>query len=334
MRYLLAAIIAATLGWAGYWYFGATQTERALRGWFDDRSEEGWVANYSDISTIGFPNRLDSTISDPELADPATGLAWRAPFLQFLSLSYKPHHIIAVWPQTQTLGTPQETITILSDGMKGSLFFEPSTNLAIDRVTIETGPLRVSSSADWDVEAQSGQIALRQTPASPLSYDLSLEMVDMDPPDSWTSLVKKAGLPTDALARADLDVSMKFDRPWDLDAIEVARPQPRQVEIGRARITWGDLVLDARGKVSVDNKGRLDGEITVRATNWRAMLDLAVESGALNKDLANLANSGLGLLARMSGNDRSIDAPLTFRKGSMTLGGLVPLGPAPVLIIR
>lgn len=167
MRYLLAAIVAAALGWGGYWYLGASQTERALRGWFDARSQEGWVANYSDISTTGFPNRLDSTIRDPELADPDTGVAWRAPFVQFLSLSYKPNHIIAVWPRTQTLASPNETITILSDGLKGSLVFEPRSNLAIDRATIESGPLRMSSTADWDIGAQSGQFALRQAPASP-----------------------------------------------------------------------------------------------------------------------------------------------------------------------
>lgn len=334
MRYLLAAIIAVAIGWAGYWFFGASQSESAVRAWLDDRADEGWVSNYASVNTAGFPNRFDTTITAPELADPDTGVAWRAPFLQFLSLSYQPHHFIAVWPQTQTIATPQETLTVLTDGMRGSLVFEPRSKLAIDRATIESGPLRISSTAQWDVTASSAQLSLRQTPAKPLSYDVALSLTEMTPPQSWARLVERAGLSADELARANLDATVTFDAPWDLDALENARPQPRQIEIGRGRVTWGELELQIKGKVTVDDRGRPDGEVTIRATNWPAMLDLAVQSGALPDDLAGLIEGGLNLLAGLSGNDRSIDAPLTLRKGKMTLGGVIPLGEAPLLILR
>lgn len=334
MRYLLAAIIAVGLGWAGYWYLGASQTERAVRTWLDDRSAEGWVANYESVKTIGFPNRFDTTITAPELADPDTGLAWRAPFWQVLSLSYTPHHFIAVWPQTQTIASPNETITLLSDGMKGSLVFEPRSNLAIDRATVESGPLRMSSTAGWDMTAQTAQVSLRQSPAKTLTYDVAVSLAEMTPPKSWTKLVRAAGLPTEELARADLDASVKFDAPWDLSALDTARPQPRQIEIGRGRIKWGELVFQVKGKVTIDSQGRPEGEVTIRATNWQAMLDLAVQSDAMPEELAGILAGGLELMARFSGNGRSIDAPLTIRKGNMTLGGLLPLGEAPRLILR
>ena len=73
----------------------------------------------------------------------------------------------------------------------------------------------------------------------------------------------------------------------------------------------------------------------VKATNWREMLRLAVASGAIAENLAPLVENGLEGLARLSGSSGdALDVPLTFARGRVMLAGLVPLGPAPRLVLR
>ena len=101
MRVLLG--VTALLGalWAGYWVVGSSAAQSGMADWFDERRAEGWVAEYDDLAVRGFPNRFDAGFTEISLADPGTGLAWQAPFFQLLALSYKPNHVIAVWPDEQ-----------------------------------------------------------------------------------------------------------------------------------------------------------------------------------------------------------------------------------------
>lgn len=334
LRILLLTICAAALAWCGYWVFGAKLTERQISRWLDARAAEGWVANYGDVGTRGFPYRFDTTIRDIDLADPDTGLAWRAAFIQFLSLSYRPHHLIAVWPEQQTFATPDETVTIRSDDMRASLVLQAGPRLPLDRITVEGGNVAMLSTADWRMRAARAQLALRQNPDRAQTYDVALNMEEVAPPEGWERLAQRAGLSVAEVGRADLEATVRFDAVWDLDALEVARPQPRQIQIDRARILWGELSLQVRGDLEVDRRGRADGELTVRASNWRGMLDVARDSGLLSREVADLVEGGLNLIARVSGKNDAIDVPLTFRNGSVTLGGVVPLGSAPRLILR
>ena len=89
--------------WGGYWFIGSAGFEKGLAAWFDERRSAGWVADYSDIKTRGFPNRFDTTISDLELADTRAGLAWSAPFFQIFTLSYRPNHIVVALRKVSTL---------------------------------------------------------------------------------------------------------------------------------------------------------------------------------------------------------------------------------------
>lgn len=334
MRLLLAVVVIFSAAWGGYWFWGASQTEAQLRGWFAARDAEGWLANYEDLNTIGFPNRFDTTITEPELADPDTGLAWSAPFLQILSLSYRPNHVILVWPDMQRIASVRETIDITTEQMRASALVRPEDRLALDRITLESGPLTLVSTAGWEASATSAQLALREAPARPLTYDVALDLREASPPAAWAELVGRSGIATPDLGEVTFQAAISFDAPWDLDAVERARPQPTRIEIGRAKASWGALELQARGDLRVGAGGTLQGDLTLRATNWQPMLALAVESGALPGELANVIENGLTLLAQFSGNPNNIDVPLSFQRGTMTLGGLVPLGPAPRLVLR
>ncbi|TDL91082.1 DUF2125 domain-containing protein [Meridianimarinicoccus aquatilis] len=334
MRIILAVILLAAAAWSGYWFIGSNAVERGLRDWFATRAAEGWVVSNTDIHTVGFPNRFDTTISDVELADPATGWAWSAPFFQTLALSYKPGHVIAVWPDTQTVATPLQKIDVQSETMRGSVVLADLNDLTLERTTIEFSDVRLSSSAGWTSALAGGQLALRRTPAAVNSYDAAFDAQDLTLPDEATGLFSRSALIGDTVQRLELDATVVFDAPWDRRAIEQQRPQPRRIELRLARARWGELDLKIAGTLDVDLAGLPTGELTVKATNWREMLTLAQAAGMIPEQLGPLVEGGFAQMAKLSGNPNTLDVPLRFDGGRISLGGVLPLGAAPRLILR
>ncbi|RVT86550.1 DUF2125 domain-containing protein [Rhodobacteraceae bacterium CCMM004] len=333
MRILVAiAVIAAAL-WGGYWFVGATAVERALAAWIAERRSDGWVADYATLDTRGFPNRFDTTLTDLDIADPATGWAWTAPFFQILALSYRPTHVIAVWPEAQSLATPLERIDIASDTLRASVVFEADTALTLDRATLVAEAVRLRSNAGWNAALAEARLATRQTAARPLAHDLGFEARDLVLAEALRDGLDPTGLLPGTVARLAVDATVAFDAPWDRFAVERARPQPTAIDLRLAEAQWGDLALKLAGSLEVDAEGRPEGEIVVKATNWRDMIAIAVASGALPEGMAGTLEGGLGLLAGLSGDPKTLDVPLRFADGRVSLGP-IPLGPAPILRLR
>jgi len=335
MRILLAVILITAAAWSGYWFLGAQAIDRGLRGWLDARTAEGWVVSVDTLRTRGFPNRFDTTLDAVELADPATGWAWQAPVFQTLALSYRPNHVIAVWPDSQTLATPLQRIRIDSDRMRGSLVFAGGTAFTLDRATIEAAGVALDSTAGWQAAMTDGQLALRRTPATDAhSYDIAFDATDLALPDGLAARLGQGAKVGDVVQRLGVEARVEFDAPWDRRAIEDRRPQPTRIDLTLARARWGGLDLRIAGVLDVDAAGVPTGSVTVKATNWREMLAMAQAAGLVPEGLAGLLEGGLAQMARMNGNPDTLDVPLRFAQGRVSLGGVLPLGPAPRLVLR
>ncbi|MGX0975727.1 hypothetical protein ACSSVY_001437 [Roseovarius sp. MBR-51] len=333
MRFLLAMIVIAALGWSGYWFLGQSGLNRGFETWFDLRRAEGWVAETSDITVQGFPNRFDTGFSDLVLADPETGLAWEADFFQILALSYQPNHVIAVWPNSQLISTPQEKFRIESRDMRASLRIAPDTRLAPERATLTAEYLQITPLERQDENTALTSLTLAAERQMETEYRLGLtaEGLTLSPP--WRAQLDPQGrLPTQ-ISGLHADLTVSFDKLWDRSAIEQARPQPTAINLRLADAKWGQLHLQAAGDVTVTPEGLPEGEITLKARNWREMLQIAAQTGVIPESMLGTLDSGLSLMAQMSGNPNTLDVPLTFRNGRIFLGP-IPIGPAPVLRLR
>ena len=335
MRALLSIIILASLGWSSYWFVGARAAKSGFEAWFDTRRAEGWVADYADLALRGFPNRFDTTFSELALADPGTGLAWEAPFFQLLALSYKPNHMIAVWPQTQLIATPLEKYRITSDDMRASMVLKASTGLTLDRATLTARQLTIAPDGDnAPLQIKGLTLAAEHVPAdADAHYHLGLRADGLAPPNAWAARVDPNGTLPDTFTVLHADFTILFDKPWDRHAIEQARPQPKQIRLRLAEATWGQLSLQAAGELMVDAAGQPSGTVTIKARNWRKIVQLARSSGSLPAAIADPLEEGLTQLSRLAGNPKTLDVPLEFAKGRIWLGP-VPIGPAPVLRLR
>lgn len=331
MRFLLAIVILAALGWSGWWYLHATAREAAVTDWLAARRGDGWVAEAAGVRVTGYPNRLDTVVTGLDIADPDSGWAWRAPRFQILSLSYQPHHVIAVWPGEQVIATPLDTVRVTSNRMRGSVVFEPNTRLALDRSTIEMDAMALQGGG-WRASVGAAILATRRgrDDAQPFAHDIGFNAEALVLPEVWRSGIDRAGALPDAIDSLTLDATLVFDRAWDRPAIETENPALQQLRIRDAGLTWGRLDLRARGDLVADAQGFAEGALDLRARNWREMLDIAEEAGAIGGALAGALRAGLSLMARLSGDGETIDVTLEFRDGAARLGP-IPLGDAPRL---
>ncbi len=333
MRSLLALVIVGALAWSGYWVIGARAQDSAVETWLEERRAEGWQVEYSDLAVRGFPNRFDLTISDLLLTDPDTGLSWEAPFFQLFALSYKPNHLIAIWPNTQRFSTPEQKLDITSEKMTASLVLKPTQTLELDRFNLIFEGASFASSQGWTTAFTTLNAAIRGTENKTNTYDLAISADDLQPGERWQKIVDRAGTLPDVLDAVRLDSEIALSLPIDIRTLEDARPDITALTIKEARAGWGKLAIRAAGSVTVNPEGVPDGKLDVNARNWRDMLALAVEADAISADAAKGAEFGLGLLANISGNSDSLDAPLSFRGGRSFLGP-IPIGAAPNLSLR
>ncbi len=330
MRKLLWAVVFAAAAWSTWWFIGSTAKERALTAWLAERSAAGWIASTESLNVTGFPNRFDTKITGLNLADPSQGWAWLAPNFEILALSYRPNHIIAIWPHEQSWSTPNGTTRMTSEDMRGSVKFVPSTALALDETTIDIKGLELKG-PDWSAGLESAIFATRQSAADANAHDLAFTAKNLAMPPFWQAIIDRAGNLPSVFSDAEIETTMFFDRPWDRFALETRPPLLTGFDLSKLRLLWGELQLDAKGDIKIDAQGYFVGELQLRAKNWQDILQMFVDSGALGADNADLIRSGLNILAMLSGDPRTLNAPLTFSDGQAHIGP-VWIGYAPRLV--
>ena len=219
MKRLLVVIIVATLAYCGWWFHAAQDLRSDVEDWFAGQSAKGWTATYTDLTMRGFPSRTDLTITNPDITGPEGGFAWRAPFLQILALSYKPGHVILVWPDTQTLVMPDGEMAVSSDGLRASVVFEDQKIL---RSNAEAPVLNIAA-PDVSVAVADASFALEKFAATDATYRIAVSAGRIA-----TSLpIAASGIGPDAPASLRAQMDIEFDRPLRLDTRPDSRQDPR-----------------------------------------------------------------------------------------------------------
>lgn len=324
MRGLIVVILVVGLGWGGYWLLSAQTREQALTGWMEARRAEGWQADWRAIDTGGFPDRLRTTLHDIELADPQTGWAWQAPRLQVTAPVYSRTDVLVTLPGDSTLATPRGRYHLQGDSIRAALSLGDRENLTLNRGTWVIDRARVTAQGGQTWRADQVRLVAEQA-GPPQRYHLELAV---------QGAAASAGKGLDAVpVRADADVIATFDRPWDRRALEQRRPQPTALRIDSARASWGALNIRVAGQLRIAASGTPDGRLTVKVENWREVLALATENGAIPPELEAPVTAALNMASRLAGHPETLDLPLDFRNGRMFLGPL-PIGDAPPIRLR
>lgn len=158
-RMLLIIILAALL-WSAAWFWGGASNKTRITSWISDQEQAGYAIGYSDLSQLGFPNRYDVTLQNPQLSAPQLGLNWQATFIQIMRLSYQPDHYIFVWPNDQQMTINDFRLDFRHQGLKASVV---SRDPGQFRLSAEAGESAVSSGDRLWLKAQEWQLSIAQT---------------------------------------------------------------------------------------------------------------------------------------------------------------------------
>lgn len=333
MMRLLGWIVVLGIGWSAYWGIAAAGLRTGLSGWFATQETRGWQAEFAGIGTSGYPFRHRTRIDGPALADPATGAAWRADWLEFDNP--------AIWPGRQTLRFapgPQRlsyfdrTVALTARDMVAELDLEPGLALELRQLSLRSGPWVLRRDGNAIAGAQDLTVAMTQTDR-PDTYRFDIAARDLAPGARLRNLLPASAPLPERFDTLALDLTARFDRPWDRTALEQSRPQPVALDLRRAEMRWGTLGFFAAGSLTVDAAGIPTGEVALRVENWRDILALAEASGAVAPEIVAATGRALDMLSGLSGNPDRLDLTLGLRNGNVMLGP-IPLGPAPRLILR
>lgn len=332
MARIFAGLLAVIAGWLLWWPVAAWREDEATRAWLDARRAEGWQAEAMDVAVSGFPLAYNRDIRGIALADPSTGWAWQA---DAVSLA-RPRHpqisepgFVLTLPQTQEIQTPERRLTIASERLVATLVPGPEGEV-LASAEVEMSNVDVASGDDWRAALASGTLTATADPNDPERVDLVLTASRLVPPATMARALSNADLAPREIERLQFEAEVTFDRPWRVAALEGPRPQPLRIALGGSGLRWGELTLRIGGTLEVDAAGRPEGELLLKATNWRDLLAAAVASGAVPEGLSGGLEAALELASRLAGSPATLDIPVTFSGGRVRIGP-VPVGRAPVL---
>lgn len=325
MRALLWITGILAILYSGYWVVGKNALQSGTEAFFANADRQGLIAENSGIAVEGFPSRFDLTVTEPRLGDPRTGLNWQAPFVQILTLSYTPWHVIAALPPTQTLRTPTEEITLTNTKLQASVVVVPGTALTLDRTTLVGSGVRAVSNLGWSVGAEDLRFATKTDPSLALTHEIGLEVLRLSPDPALAALMP--GLPP-VIDLVRLDALATFSAPIDRFAGET-RPQLTALSVKEGVFNWGTLNATAVGDLTVVG-GMPEGKLELAVRGWRDLVPLAVNAGAIKPEIATTVTNLMEAYAKSSGDAEVLKMPLVFAGGRMSLGPL-PLGDAPRL---
>lgn len=331
MRGLIILTLLLAAAWSGWWVVGTTAQKSAIEGWMEQRRAEGWTAEVDTFEINGFPSRFDSTFADLVLANPDAGWTWQAPDFQILALSYKPNHIIAVWPGTHSFTTASGTTEIVSDLFRGSLVFKPDTALSLNRMQLEITDLKLSGENGWKTTASEASLAFFSSNAPSLpanTYDLYLKALDFTPPAILRDNLEQINTLPEVIPEVIFDAALSFKQPWDRFSFENSGQQLQALKIRRLRFAWGDLELLGEGSLNVTTDGTLNGDFTLKVRQWRALLDVIITTNLLTPETQTALERGLTFISVLAGNPENLDIPLRFADG-LSYIGTIPVGVAP-----
>jgi len=326
MRGLLMLITLVFAAWSGWWWFAASTLKEQTGLWFvQQASQPGVEASHGGIAVQGYPNRLDMTITAPNLHDPRAGWGWEAGFIQTLALSYKPWHMIVV-PSTQhRVHTPGGPLDFSSKLMRASVQFIPATNLPLGQAQLESDDLLVRhDGGEWAMTRL--LIATRPGSTDDKSRDIAITARGLRSPDAQARVHLPEALFPHSGADLTVDATVRLDQVININTIDM--PRIEAITLREMRFQWGGLVLNRTGDLRPDAHGRAEGRLTLHIEEIDNLMTVAEQAGLINAADRQLATMALKGISR---DKRTVEAPVTLANGRVTLGGLIPLGTAPML---
>lgn len=330
---LVALVVLLAVAWSGAWVYAANRAEREIDAWVDREARLGRVWSCGERRLGGFPFRFELTCQAPTLetkgGDPVRVTAASA---HAVAQVWAPNHIVAefVPPARVEEGTTHRAYTatwgLLQMSGVGDLGGQPQ------RFSLLAHDARVEEPADGSgralLSARLAEFHVRRVPgaAGPDGLDYAAGITGGE--SAVLAAAGSAGPVDVALqglvtAAADL---RPMPLPQRLKAWAAAGGTAR---LDRLTVTTPQMAASARGDLSLDPLGRLNGTLDLGFAGLNDLVKQLDRAGVIPRELSPVvgALAMVGKPAMVEGR-QGVNFALSFKSGTLRLGGF-PVGMVP-----
>ena len=206
--------------------------------------------------------------------------------------------------------------------------FDPKEELELNRTTISSENLQINFAEDTFASTEKIILALRKTNSTENEYDIGLDLTNFSSDKFNLKEYDPTGTMPIKFGTFRLDVSAKFDEPITQRSFEHELKNISNLKINNTNLEWGSFKLKASGNLILDSDGYPNGKVTLRASNWEQILDLALNNGELNNNTKNTIRTLFSLFAAISGDKQELEIPLKFSNKKIFVG-IIPILDSP-----
>lgn len=315
MPLIIITIVLAAFGYTAYWHYAARVLNTEISAFLAE-ARQFEVARHS---LGGFPYRFDLDLSAPSATSASGAVTWQAQQLHLHALAYRPQHVIAVFPQEQIVTLGGVPWHLSSTDARASIIAKASMPAQIERANLVFEALEFTDGAALH-SADSFRAALRQQEDAP--HQIAAELHGLRPDPALRAMLD----PNSALPPILTRLALRGT--FDLDATASGSPDAAMngLEITDLVVEWGEITLEASGRLRRDDLGRVSGEMVLETHQMPLILDAVEQAQLLPPDQTQMARM---LVASMRDQDSgNLTLPLQIRD-SVVFAGPVALGALP-----
>jgi hypothetical protein len=357
---LLFVILAVIAGWSGFWKFAADKAQQTIDGWRAREAKSGRIYNCGSQDVGGFPFRIEVTCDRASaiFRGNEPQLELKADRLLVVAQVYQPGLIISEFHGPLTVGQPGKEPEFLASWklaqssvrgtpaapQRASVVFDDPV---VDRMSV-TGRENLLRARHIEVH---GRIAEGSVTSQPV-IEVAVQLGQASAPGLHRAAIPPIDATATALLRGLNDFSPK---PWTTRFREIQAAGGR-IDITNVRIQQGDILAVGAGTLSINDSGRLDGQVRITIAGLEQFLaaigaqqkiqasphmDKLV--GALDRLAPGLGDvarqqaganlsAGINMLGEQTTLEgkRAVTLPLRFSDGAAFLGP-IPIGNTPPL---
>lgn len=361
-RYITLLILVAALfgGWSWFWYFAAGRAEATIDGWRAREAKAGRIYECGSQTSGGYPFRFEVNCNRASalFRSNQPPVEIKAGNILVVAQVYEPTLLISEFHGPLTIADPGQAPSIVANwklaqsSVRGTPSAPERASFVLDKPVIEriTGGNTQTMLRAKHVEIH-GRIAEGTVTDHPV-IEVVLRLDNGSAPEFNPATVQPIDADITAVLRGLADFS---PRPWAARFRELQAAHGR-IDVTQARVQQGESIAVGNGSLSLNQNGRLEGQLRVTVAGLEAFLNsigaqqmvqkspsMDKVAGALDRLAPGLGNvarqqagatisTGINLLGEQTTLEgkRAVSLPLRFNDGAVMLGP-IKIGNMPAL---
>ncbi|WP_417452734.1 DUF2125 domain-containing protein [Kiloniella sp.] len=315
-----------------FWFWAASQMETSLNRWSEKQRSRGFEISHGPLSISGFPFLVRADLKEPRIKSPE-GWYWQTPHLSAEATPWSPLSMVVDLSAVHFIGglpSNHPPITIESNLAKSTaqLTLEGellNARLQADKLVVTRESHHPLTITTLDTTLGPLKSASAQNPLQ--EFNILIKAQDINHPELDKTPLKGP------ISQLNLDGTLYGTVPKAKlkKALHIWRDTGGFLSLHDMSLRWGPLLLDARGKIAVDNLLRPSGNLDSRIEGAGAVVKKLEKTGLINKGQSFGIKLSLAALGKTNERGRhEIEVPLIMKDGWLSIGPVTLLKLPPI----